>query len=154
MLNVSTLLLSSIFQNSQTHFVVMSFYNRQIEWTRVNKRIWRVPNIKICYVWSQWCLVIALASPYWGENGVLCVTGTLTCPHALQWWRLLVMELNGSWHFMHNVTSFSRIGVGARFPSSVQFWTRQRDSREIRGVPGTVFMIQLFWFKTAGLGQK
>lgn len=46
----------------------------------------------------------------------------LTCPQALQWWRLLVMELNGSWHFMHRVTSFSLMGVGARFPSSTQLW--------------------------------
>lgn len=28
---------------------------------------------------------------------------------------------------MHSVTSFSRIGVGARFPSSVQFWTQRTE---------------------------
>ena len=43
---------------------------------------------------------------------------TLTCPQALQWCLRLVMELKGSWQRMHMVTSFSRMGVGARFPRS------------------------------------
>jgi len=42
----------------------------------------------------------------------------LTCPHARQWCLLLVSALKGSLHFMHMVTSLSRIHLGARFPSS------------------------------------
>lgn len=45
----------------------------------------------------------------------------LTCPHARQWCRLLVSALKGSLHFMHMVTSLSRIHLGALFPSSA-FW--------------------------------
>lgn len=56
-----------------------------------------------------------------GQQGApLEVAAVRTCPQALQWCLLLVMELNGSWHFIHRVTSFSRMGVGARFPNSTQ----------------------------------
>lgn len=44
--------------------------------------------------------------------------GRLTCPQALQWCRRLVRALKGSLHFMHMVTSLSRIQRGARLPSS------------------------------------
>lgn len=42
----------------------------------------------------------------------------LTCPQALQWCLRLVRALKGSLHFMHIVTSLSRIQRGARLPSS------------------------------------
>lgn len=44
--------------------------------------------------------------------------GRLTFPQALQWCLRLVRALKGSLHFMHMVTSLSRIQRGARLPSS------------------------------------
>lgn len=55
----------------------------------------------------------------------------LTCPHARQWCRLLVSALKGSLHFMHMVTSLSRIHLGALFPSSA-FWRGQGKDRRIK----------------------
>lgn len=43
---------------------------------------------------------------------------SLTCPHARQWCLLLVSALKDSLHFIHIVTSLSRIHRGALFPSS------------------------------------
>lgn len=50
--------------------------------------------------------------------------GRLTYPQALQWCLRLVRALKGSLHFMHMVTSLSRIQRGARLPSSALWKTR------------------------------
>lgn len=52
----------------------------------------------------------------------------LTWPHARQWCLLLVSALKGSLHFMHMVTSLSRIHLGALFPSSA-FWVEEGESK-------------------------
>lgn len=47
-----------------------------------------------------------------------CPSRWLTKPQALQWCLRLIRALKGSLHFIHIVTSLSRIHRGARFPSS------------------------------------
>lgn len=52
------------------------------------------------------------------HNHEMTTWGRPTCPQALQWCLRLVRALKGSLHFMHIVTSLSRIQRGARLPSS------------------------------------
>lgn len=90
--------------------------------------------------WTNW-------TGRWKVKG-MCVGRT--CPQALQWCRLLVMELNGSWHFIHRVTSFSLIGVGARFPSSTQLcrtWTQLQCVSVCMCVRYTKFRLKDFHMK-------